>query len=105
MTTENGRTVIRISAPFTERGEVKLQQAGEELLVQVGEQGALSCFLRGLPDAARPRPLSRTRPWRSSSRIRMQPKSEQNELQPGADRFWGEFSRSQAGRSTVVKTA
>ena len=30
----------------------------------------------------------------------MQPKSEQNELQPGADRFWGEFSRSQAGRST-----
>ena len=37
MTTENGRTVIRISAPFTEKGEVKLQQAGEELLVQVGE--------------------------------------------------------------------
>lgn len=30
----------------------------------------------------------------------MQPKSEQNELQPGADRFWGEFSRSHAGRSS-----
>ncbi|MCB0830463.1 MAG: TRC40/GET3/ArsA family transport-energizing ATPase, partial [Solirubrobacterales bacterium] len=35
--TEDGRTVIRIRAPFTEKGEVKLQQAGEELLVQVGE--------------------------------------------------------------------
>ncbi|MCB0871247.1 MAG: ArsA family ATPase [Solirubrobacterales bacterium] len=35
--TENGRTVIRIRAPFTEKGEVKLQQAGEELLVQIGD--------------------------------------------------------------------
>jgi len=35
--TEDGRTVIRILAPFTEKGEVKLQQAGEELMVQVGE--------------------------------------------------------------------
>ena len=37
VTTENGRTVIRIRAPFTEKGEVKLEQAGEELMVQVGE--------------------------------------------------------------------
>jgi arsenite-transporting ATPase len=37
VTTENGRTVIRIQAPFTEKGEVKLQQAGEELIVQIGE--------------------------------------------------------------------
>ncbi|HMT06274.1 MAG TPA: ArsA family ATPase [Solirubrobacterales bacterium] len=37
VTTENGRTVIHIKAPFTEKGEVKLQQAGEELIVQVGE--------------------------------------------------------------------
>ncbi len=37
VTTEDGRTVIRILAPFTEKGEVRLQQAGEELLVQVGE--------------------------------------------------------------------
>jgi arsenite-transporting ATPase len=37
LTTEDGRTVIRILAPFTEKGDVKLQQAGEELMVQVGE--------------------------------------------------------------------
>lgn len=37
VTTEDDRTVIRIKAPFTEKGDVKLQQAGEELLVQVGE--------------------------------------------------------------------
>jgi arsenite-transporting ATPase len=37
VTTANGRTVIRIMAPFTEKGEVKLQQAGDELMVQVGE--------------------------------------------------------------------
>lgn len=37
LTTEDGRTVIRILAPFTEKGEVKLQQAGEELIIQVGE--------------------------------------------------------------------
>lgn len=37
VTTGNGRTVIRIRAPFTEKGEVKLQQSGEELIVKVGE--------------------------------------------------------------------
>jgi hypothetical protein len=30
----------------------------------------------------------------------MPPKSEQTEKQPGADRFWGQFSQSKAGRST-----
>lgn len=29
----------------------------------------------------------------------MPPKPEQKELQPGADRFWGQFSQSKAGRS------
>lgn len=29
----------------------------------------------------------------------MPPKPDQNELQPGADRFWGQFSQSKAGRS------
>lgn len=37
LTTTDGRTVIRIHAPFTEKGEVRLQQAGEELIVQVGD--------------------------------------------------------------------
>jgi len=37
MTTVDGRTTIRIRAPFAEKGEVKLQQAGEELIIQVGE--------------------------------------------------------------------
>lgn len=37
LTTEDGRTVIRIRVPFTQKGEVKLQQAGEELIVQIGE--------------------------------------------------------------------
>ena len=31
----------------------------------------------------------------------MSPKSEQTEKQPGADRFWGQFSQSKAGRSTT----
>jgi hypothetical protein len=31
----------------------------------------------------------------------MPPKPEQNEQQPGADRFWGQFSQSKAGRSTA----
>jgi len=31
----------------------------------------------------------------------MSPKPEQNELQPGADRFWGQFSQSKAGRSSA----
>ncbi len=35
--TQDGRTVIRIKAPFTAKGEVKLQQAGDELIVRVGE--------------------------------------------------------------------
>ncbi len=30
----------------------------------------------------------------------MEPKPKQSEIQPGADRFWGQFSRSQAGRSS-----
>lgn len=29
----------------------------------------------------------------------MSPQSEQTDQQPGADRFWGQFSKSQAGRS------
>ena len=37
MTTVDGRTTIRIRAPFAEKGEVKLQQVGEELIIQVGE--------------------------------------------------------------------
>ncbi len=31
----------------------------------------------------------------------MSQKSEPNELQPGADRFWGQFSQSRAGRSSA----
>lgn len=31
----------------------------------------------------------------------MPPKPEQTEQQPGADRFWGQFSQSKAGRSTA----
>lgn len=34
----------------------------------------------------------------------MPPKPEQTELQPGADRFWGQFSQSKAGRSTGDET-
>ena len=30
----------------------------------------------------------------------MPPKPEQTEQQPGADRFWGQFSQSKAGRTT-----
>ena len=32
----------------------------------------------------------------------MPPKPEQTEQQPGADRFWGQFSQSKAGRSTAA---
>ena len=31
----------------------------------------------------------------------MPQKSEQSELQPGADRFWGQFSQSRAGRTNT----
>lgn len=31
----------------------------------------------------------------------MPPKPEQTEQQPGADRFWGQFSQSKAGRSSA----
>lgn len=34
----------------------------------------------------------------------MPPKPEQTELQPGADRFWGQFSQSKAGRSAGDET-
>ena len=35
----------------------------------------------------------------------MPPKPEQTEQQPGADRFWGQFSQSKAGRSTSEEEA
>ncbi|MBN8870234.1 MAG: hypothetical protein J0H66_10180 [Solirubrobacterales bacterium] len=35
----------------------------------------------------------------------MPPKPEQTEQQPGADRFWGQFSQSKAGRSTAGEEA
>jgi len=35
----------------------------------------------------------------------MPPKPEQTEQQPGADRFWGQFSQSKAGRSTAGEVA
>lgn len=37
VTSDGERTVVRISAPFAEKDEVRVQQAGDELLVSVGE--------------------------------------------------------------------
>ena len=51
LSSDDSGTVIRIAAPFVEKNEISLQQAGEELVVRIGEVRRTIMLPSGLADS------------------------------------------------------
>ena len=51
LSSDEGGTVIRIAAPFVEKDEISLQQAGEELVITIGEVRRTIMLPSGLADS------------------------------------------------------
>jgi len=51
LSSDEGGTVIRIAAPFVEKDEISLQQAGEELAITIGEVRRTIMLPSGLADS------------------------------------------------------
>ena len=51
LSSDDSGTVIRIGVPFVEKNEISLQQAGEELVIRIGEVRRTIMLPSGLADS------------------------------------------------------